>query len=158
MRETVAELATLRKDFRSQSGGLLANTAALYVAGMATRHQKTKRGPDKRKKAARQDAPVAEIHGGKIPRLYMAEHLEARRIDVPDLAEQLGMHEKAVYKALKPANRSRIWKDIKHWAAAMGVEDWQDLTRPPNKPSVDARFDTLPEEFQRVILRAVGKG
>lgn len=65
------------------------------------------------------------------------------------------MHEKAVSKAL--ANPSRIWKSVGAWAYAIGLDDWRDLTRPPGKPSIDARIDQLPPEFQEMILRAIRK-
>lgn len=80
--------------------------------------------------------------------------MAAKHIDGPRLAGRLGMHEKALYKALREP--SRIWKNIGAWAEAIGLEDWRDLTMPPGQPSVDARMGTLPEEFRQVILRAVG--
>lgn len=162
MRETVADLATTRKHFSSRHGGLLPGSALRYVAGMATRSRtgmrpkKAKRAEGRPKKAPR-PADVVPVYKGRIPYLYVREHMEDRGVEVSYLVEQLGMHEKAVYKAIKPANRSRIWKDIRPWSEALGLEAWQDLLRPPGKPSVDARIDSIPEEFQEVIMRAVGK-
>lgn len=162
MRETVADLATARKHFSSRQGGLLPGSVAGYVAGMATRSRagtrpkKAQRAEGRPKKANR-PADTVPVYKGRIPYLYVREHMEDRHVEVSYLVEQLGMHEKAVYKALKPANRSRIWKDIRPWAAALGLEAWQDLLRPPGKPSVDARIDSVPEEFQEAIMRAVGK-
>lgn len=81
--------------------------------------------------------------------------MEAKHLEVVRLAGRLGMHEKAVSKAL--SQPSRIWKNIGAWAEAIGLEDWRDLTMPPGRPSLDARLDRLPQEFQDIILKAAGK-
>ena len=147
MREMVADLATPRKGFSSRPDRLLPPVAARYVASMATRPHKPQR--------KQRTASVTRIRAGKVPHLYVKEHMEAARLDAPRLAGRLEMHEKAVYKAIK--EQSRIWKDIQAWAHALGLEDWRDLTMPPGQPSIDARIDRVPPEFQEAMRRAVGK-
>lgn len=120
---------------------------------MATRPQKPQRHQGNRPS---QPSRPTQIHGTKHPHLYVQEHLEAKHLDVPRLAGRLGQHEKSVYRSLR--EQSRIWKEIELWAEAIGLEDWRDLTMPPDQPSVDARINRLPQEFREVILRAVGKG
>jgi hypothetical protein len=76
-------------------------------------------------------------------------------VDIARLAERLEQHPKSISRSLK--EQSRIWEKVEAWADALGLDDWRDLTRPPGKPSVDARIDKLPPDFQELVYRAVGK-
>lgn len=81
--------------------------------------------------------------------------MEARHIDVDQMAGRLDIARESVYRCLR--ERTRIWENIGAWADALGLEHWQDLTRPPNQPSVDARINDIPKELRDAVFRLVGK-
>jgi len=114
-----------------------------YVAAMATK--------------SRPQRPMrpTKIRKGSTPHLYVREHMEAKGLDAVQMAGRLDMHEKSVYRSL--AEPSRVWENIEAWADALGLDHWQDLTRPPGQPSVDARLNEIPQEFRDVLFRMVGK-
>jgi hypothetical protein len=84
------------------------------------------------------------------------EHMKAKGISAEKLGGRLGIARESVYRAIK--NPGSIWRDIAAWAEALDMDHWQDLTRPPDEPSVDARLQELPEEWRRSLFRAIGKG
>lgn len=98
----------------------------------------------------------SRIRKGATPHLYVREHMEAKGLDALQMAGRLEMHEKSIYRALKEP--SRVWESIEAWADALGLDHWQDLTRPPGELSVDARLALIPSEFREVLLKMVSKG
>ena len=80
--------------------------------------------------------------------------MEARGLDVDQMAGRLDMARESVYRC--PRERSRIWENVQAWSDAIGLDHWQDLTRPPGQPSVDARMEQIPAEFRDAIIRLVG--
>lgn len=124
-------------------GGLVESVAMGYVAAMATKSR-----PQRPTRPSR-------IRKGSTPHLYVREHMEAKGLDAVQMAGRLEMHEKSVYRALN--EQSRIWENIEAWADALALDHWQDLTRPPGQPSVDARLEEIPAELRQVILKMVAQ-
>lgn len=99
---------------------------------------------------------VTRIRRGARPHLYIKEHLKARGLTVPQLADRLDMTRESTYRAMREQNRIS-YTDLPLWADAIGLDHWQDLTRPPGEPSIDARIDDVPADLREALIRLVSK-
>lgn len=99
---------------------------------------------------------VTRIRGAARPHLYIKEHLKVRGLSVPQLADRLDMTRESTYRAMREQNRI-AFTEIPAWAEAIGLDRWQDLTRLPGQPSIDARIDEIPSELRDAVLRLVGR-
>lgn len=99
---------------------------------------------------------VTRIRSGARPHLYVREHLKDRRLSVRQLADRLDMTREYTYRAMREQHRI-AYTEIPAWADAIGLDRWQDLTRPPGQPSIDARIDEIPAELRDAVLRLVGR-
>lgn len=133
MPATVSFSDTVRKGKCARTGYLSRCGAMKYATGMVTR-----------------------IRPGTRPHLYIKEHLKARGLSVPRLAERLNLTRESTYRAMREQHRIST-PEIKAWADAIGLERWQDLTRPPGQPSIDARIDEIPAELREAVFRLVGR-
>lgn len=99
---------------------------------------------------------VTRIRGRARPHLYIKEHLRARGLSVDQVAGRLGMTRESTYRSIREQHRIG-YTEISAWAEAIGLERWQDLTRPPGEPSIDARIDDIPQELRDAVFRLVGR-
>ena len=99
---------------------------------------------------------VTRIRGAARPHLYIKEHLKARTLSVQQLADRLDMTRESTYRAMREQHRI-AYTEIPAWAEAIGLDRWQDLTRPPGQPSIDARIDEIPTELREAVFRLVGR-
>lgn len=133
MLATVPLADTERKRNCGRPGQLSRCGAMTYDTGMVTRIRPTTR-----------------------PHLYVREHLKARGLSVQQLADRLDMTRESTYRAMREQHRIGF-TEIPAWADAIGLDRWQDLTRPPGQPSIDAVIDEIPTELRDAVMRLVGR-
>lgn len=94
---------------------------------------------------------VTRIRKGVKPRLYIEQHIEARNLSFEIVGDRLGVSRTTVWRWAKEQWRLDTDK-IAALAEAIGLDSWQDLGRPPERPSIDGILADAPKATYDAVI------
>jgi transcriptional regulator with XRE-family HTH domain len=87
---------------------------------------------------------MVTIHRNIRARLYLKEHRKAKKVSATEMADRLAIERESVHRV----ERRNDPKYQTLYAAALGIENPEELWRPPGTTSLDALVAGEPQDFK----------